>query len=274
MNKNYCVYVHVNKIDYKKYFGLTSMKPQDRWRNGYGYLGKNKDGSYRHPHFANAILKYSWDNFEHIIIATGLTKEEAEQMEIELIAKYKTTDRNFGYNIQNGGSSIGKLADESKIKISNTLKEYYMTNDNPMLGKKHKQESNRKNMLSQPNRKEVVCYNSITNDVIGSYSSISDAAKNNGVSLSSVSACCNGRISSVHGLKFQFVGEPHEFVPSDYINKKKKRVKQIDVDTGEVIAIYGSVKEAYKATGINNISAVARCNTKHKTAGGYKWEYA
>lgn len=274
MNKNYCVYVHVNKIDYKKYFGLTSMKPQDRWRNGYGYLGKNKDGSYCHPHFANAILKYSWDNFEHIIIATGLTKEEAEQMEIELIAKYKTTDRNFGYNIQNGGSSIGKLAEESKIKISKSLKEYYAKNGVPTKGRHCTDDEKMYNMMNQPTRKDVICYDINSNCVVGVYNSVNEAARETSASLSAVSACCNGKFNSVHGLKFQFVSEPHEFVPSDYIDKKKKRVKQIDVDTGEVIAIYGSVKEAYKATGINNISAVARCNTKHKTAGGYKWEYA
>ena len=60
----------------------------------------------------------------------------------------------------------------------------------------------------------------------------------------------------------------------------KKKVKQIDLDTGEVIATYPSYREASKATGITetDISAVCR-NYKpknrpkpRKTAGGFKWE--
>lgn len=60
----------------------------------------------------------------------------------------------------------------------------------------------------------------------------------------------------------------------------KIKVKQIDVKTKEVIAIFDSFREAAKATGVSetNISAVAR---KYKpknrpkprqTAGGFGWE--
>ena len=59
----------------------------------------------------------------------------------------------------------------------------------------------------------------------------------------------------------------------------KKKVKQIDIKTNNVIAVYDSYREASIATGITetNISAVCR-NYKAKnrpkarqTAGGYKW---
>lgn len=64
---------------------------------------------------------------------------------------------------------------------------------------------------------------------------------------------------------------------NDYL---KKKVKQIDLKTNQVIAIYPSYREASIATGITetNISAVCR---KYKpknrpaprqTAGGFKWE--
>lgn len=263
MDKDYCVYIHKNKTNGKVYVGLTNMIPEERWRNGYGY--------HSNDHFKSAIKQCGWDGFEHIIIADGLTKDEAAQMEIELIAKYNATDREFGYNIQSGGFAQESLPEESKQKISDSLKKYFATHDNPMLGRKQSEESKYKNMMSQETRKEVICYNAETNEVIDVYPSVNAAANAIGISLSSVSACCNGKLSSVKGFKCQFVDEPHEFVPSDY--KRTKSVAQIDLNTGEVVQVFESVREAQRVTGINNIAAVARGGTKYKSAGGFKWQY-
>ena len=72
MNDNFCVYIHTSPSG-KRYIGITGQKPERRWRkNGLGY----KD----HTYFWNAICRYSWDNFKHEIVASNLTKEEAEQM--------------------------------------------------------------------------------------------------------------------------------------------------------------------------------------------------
>ena len=51
----YTVYQHKNKINGKRYFGITSRKPEERW----GYNGRNYKSS---PHFYSAIQKYGWDN--------------------------------------------------------------------------------------------------------------------------------------------------------------------------------------------------------------------
>ena len=47
---NYSVYMHINKINNKKYVGITSRKPEVRWQNGTAYN--------RNPHFNAAIEKY------------------------------------------------------------------------------------------------------------------------------------------------------------------------------------------------------------------------
>lgn len=90
--KTYTVYEHVNKTNGKRYIGATSTKPEKRW----GWKGSN----YFHQPFWDAIEEFGWDGFEHNILAEGLTWAAAEKMERSLIEKHKTTDPNFGYNIQ------------------------------------------------------------------------------------------------------------------------------------------------------------------------------
>ena len=87
----------------KRYIGITSIKPIYRWNNGKGY----KDQV-----FYNAINKYGWDNFEHIIICKGLDKEEAEWLEEELIREFDTTNKDKGYNVTKGGDAFDGLYGE------------------------------------------------------------------------------------------------------------------------------------------------------------------
>ena len=91
--------MHKNKINGKRYIGITCMIPEKRWNNGKGY-------NYN-EHFYRSILKYGWnEGFDHFILHKNLTKEEAEQKEIELIAKYNLTNQNNGYNIGIGGGIV------------------------------------------------------------------------------------------------------------------------------------------------------------------------
>ena len=108
MKNNYCVYKHTSPSG-KIYIGITSMKPESRWKNGEGY---------RTQMFYNAIKKYGWDNFEHEILFDSLTKEESEKKERELISYYKSNQKDYGYNIDNGGSSIGSHSEATKQKLS------------------------------------------------------------------------------------------------------------------------------------------------------------
>ena len=119
-NFEYTVYKHVGPTA-KVYVGITKNAPQHRWgTNGSGYKGC--------PKFWNAIQKYGWGNFRHVILATGLTYEEAAAMEIELIEKY--TGQNKTYNVMPGGNSYpikhkpnGAMSDEQKLIRSKALKD-------------------------------------------------------------------------------------------------------------------------------------------------------
>lgn len=110
MESNYKVYKHTFPNG-KVYIGITKLKPKYRW-------GHNGNGYYRHPFLINAIKKFGWDNIKHEVLFENLTRQEAELKEVELISLHKSNQRQFGYNIQNGGYSKGKYNEETILKMS------------------------------------------------------------------------------------------------------------------------------------------------------------
>ena len=172
MENNYCVYKHTSPSE-KVYIGITSNSINRRWQNGCGYK--------RQGYFYRAIEKYGWDNFRHEILFKNLTKEEAEQKEVELIEYYKSNQREYGYNIATGGlvNSGYSLSEETKRKISNAHK-----------GKKLSEEQREKmrvpHKLNDAKSKPVLCIE--TNTV---YKSSMDAQRMTGIDNSKINAVCN-----------------------------------------------------------------------------------
>lgn len=93
---NYIVYAHIFPNN-KKYIGITKNNYLERWgRNGAGYKGQ---------YVLDGILEFGWNNIKHLIVYRNLTEEEAKQKETELIAKYKTDNPDYGYNVSLGGGN-------------------------------------------------------------------------------------------------------------------------------------------------------------------------
>lgn len=149
---NYTIYMHKNKLNGKIYIGQTSQEPRKRWDNGRGYTDCSR--------FYNAILKYGWDNFEHIILYQNLSQEEANILEEKLIKQYNTQNDNFGYNIKAGGANRHH-SEETKRKIGNANKvslkgkkwtehqrkiisKMFTGEGNPFYGKHHSEETRKK----------------------------------------------------------------------------------------------------------------------------------
>lgn len=120
-DRSYCVYIHTNKINGKKYVGQTCRpNPEYRW---------NKDGKgyYRQAYFYGEIQEYGWDNFETEIVKSGLTREEANILESKLILQHDTLNRDKGYNLQAGGSgNHQKDNNKTDVKYSIPLKDKYL----------------------------------------------------------------------------------------------------------------------------------------------------
>lgn len=107
---SWLVYKHISP-SHKVYIGITHLSPSQRWCRGNGY--KNN------PLFYRAILKYGWDSIEHKILISNLTKEQAEEVEKQLISYYKSVG--ISYNITDGGEGTNgyKHTNEYKERMRN-----------------------------------------------------------------------------------------------------------------------------------------------------------
>lgn len=220
--EQYFVYMHVNKTNDKKYIGVTKQdKPEYRW----GINGVNYHES---PHFFAAIQKYGWDNFAHVVLAEGLSKEEACRMEIELIAKYQTQNKDYGYNVLAGGTApsipqetrdkiakglignkngLGKpCSEEKKQKISEAQKGRKFSEERKQSLRKPKSVTHpctpekRQNIINaKQDKKAVVC---IETGVV--YESIHDCARQMQLHASTICAVVRGRIQSTGGYHFKY----------------------------------------------------------------------
>lgn len=184
----YCVYKHIfpnNKV----YIGITCKKPIYRWNNGNGY---KKTSSYMY----NAIKKYGWENIKHEILFEGLTKQDAENKEIELIKLYKSNDCKFGYNLMSGGhcsrhgeltkqqiskhSKGKKLSEKTKEQISKTMKLLY------------------KDGIPERRKKILRCNDKKI------YDSITQASIELNIPTSNIVACCKGKRKTAGGYVWQY----------------------------------------------------------------------
>ena len=149
MNRTYIVYSHIFPNG-KRYIGITSQPVVKRWGGGSGYK--------QCPKVYKAIKKFGWENVKHFILFEGLQKEEAENIERQLIIEFDTI-RN-GYNIEHGGNAAGTHSVETKKKISEGgkgkkkgpasadrkahLSKVNSGECNPFYGKHHSEEVRRK----------------------------------------------------------------------------------------------------------------------------------
>lgn len=214
----------------KHYIGITKQQPpSNRWRkDGKGY----KNSIY----FWNAIQKYGWDNFKHVIVAEGLSLNEASEMEKDLIQKYKTTNKDFGYNISSGGIDAEPVYDREK--------------------------------LAQSRRKKINQYD-LDGNYICSWDSLTSAAKGMGGKKSCISAVCRKEIQSAYGYMWSYENVDkltprrgwHEYSVSQY-----------DLNCN-FIRKYQNLQEVYDKTGFGKSGIAECCNRNRDSSMGYIWRY-
>lgn len=202
--ENYTVYIH-NFPNGKSYVGITGQLPEKRWKNGWGYKHQ--------PYLFQAIQKYGWDNIEHFIFASNLTKEEAENMEQILISKLNTLDEKYGYNIAIGGYlncqySYKEIVDlwlsgKNENEISNLLGCSLPTISAALNAYKIPM-SLRKAQGGLANGKKIGQYD-INDNLICVYCSASEAARSLGTYQGNISSCCRGERKTANGYKWRYL---------------------------------------------------------------------
>jgi group I intron endonuclease len=92
----------------------------------------------------NSIEKYGWINHRMELIHE-CSIEELNKFECHYISFYDTFNTSHGLNLRIGGDVNFKVSDETRNKQSNKMKGRYIGDKNPFFGKKHTEETNKKN---------------------------------------------------------------------------------------------------------------------------------
>lgn len=198
----YTVYKHTSPNG-KVYIGITKLSVERRWQEGKNYKTSS--------HFNNAIKKYGWDNIKHEILFTGLSRSEAEAKEIELIAKYDSTNQRNGYNIEKGGNTP-EMSEETRQKMSKAHKgrkykkrRNHTEEEKLAISKKLKgRTSSMKGKHWSIEQRSAVGTPIICTTTGEEYYSIRDASRSTGCDRANISRVLKGEYKQTRGLKFEY----------------------------------------------------------------------
>ena len=291
INNTYCVYMHTTPSG-KKYVGISKNKAMQRWDCGRGYQSNT--------HFFNAIMKYGWINIKHEILYENLSKQEAKNIEIELIKEYDLTNRAKGYNKSHGGD-LGSSSLEKPIYMydKNTgdfLKSFNSANEaERWLGKsgsnsvgRHCSENDFHTNHGYLWRYEYVpkidiidssrviyLYDGLTLNFIKEYKTKEGDIEYLGEKYRKYEILnkCNYKKYRYKKLYCCFKEDVEDLFLNYLCNADNYQiVLQIEIETNNIIKCFHTYKDASRETGVPDLDIGAVCIGKQKTAKGYKWK--
>ena len=293
------IYMHKNKINGKVYIGQTiRKKAYYRW----GYNGKSYINNNPNSHFSNAIKKYGWNNFEHIIICE-CELNELDDMERKYIKLFDSTNPEKGYNSETGGNKNKTISESVKKKISEShkgkkrrkltteekkiLSENRKGKNNPMYGVRGKAHPNF-GKFNRCNCKQVI---KITpNNCIVEYVSISEAARQNNTISTTISKVCYGKDArkykkDIYLFKKEYNGESYDEltlkfkknslnkIRNIFADKSKINIVGVNVDNYNDVIYFDNIYDATKFVKRDS-SKIKDCiykKNRRKSTGGYYW---
>jgi group I intron endonuclease len=131
-NLCYSAYCFTNKINNKKYVGITcNIKRR---------YNQHKNTNSRAVVFCLAIKKYGFENFDFLVLKENLSLKDAKLIERQFIKDFNSIVPN-GYNRTKGGDSSVKHTKETIEKIVEKNRIWRLINGHQMTGKKHSEET-------------------------------------------------------------------------------------------------------------------------------------
>lgn len=268
------IYIHRCIVNNKAYIGIAKGNPENRWgSNGKKYKEDSQ------PVFYNAIQKYGWDGFEHIIWAINLDHDDAKRMERMLITLFQTNCRRYknpeyGYNETDGGdgSSGRSVKQETREKIGNAHR-------GKVLSDEHK-EKIRKFFIGRPSPTKGMHHSAETREKMSkSHTGMvftEEHRKNLSIANQKETAGFhNHRHTEETKQKQREATAARNATPEWKLHNRLKLSKPIVQCTkeDEIIRLWSWVRGASEALGILTSGIIRCCKGENKTAGGYHWYY-
>ena len=209
------VYKVTNKENGKIYIGITSQGVTTRW------FKHCSDGLYGNSNFPihNAIRKYGKDNFQVEVIEV-IENDKGynflKEREKYWIKEFDSYNREVGYNLTLGGDgTFGRFhSDETKEKMRQKA-----------LGRIVSEETKLRMSLNSGSIKKVSMF-TLDDELIKTFRSATDAAKEIKCDRSNVTACVKGKQKTCKGFKFRYTDEPlTDPLPEIKIEPKEKLPK-------------------------------------------------
>lgn len=287
--RTYYIYKGTNKINGKSYIGQTCDFKSRVWQHLRCY---EKEDCLFH----RAIQKYGRDNFSWEIIETCENRKEATRLEKHYIELYNTY-RN-GYNENKGGvgghnaravvcltkdgdfvKRYDSAADAEKdgfgnVEVLMCCKNKTLTckNHQFMFEKDYKKYGGKRYSKPKPNGMRSVIQCDLEGNYINRFNSVAEASRKSGANRTTISGVLSGTYKTANGYIFVY----EEDFPIKDLSKYKKRKKgrkvaQVDVETGNIIKVFGRISEAGEELGVCYKSIQRVVDKEERTAYGYKW---
>lgn len=278
------VYCIKNLLNNKLYIG-SSIHIKKRFRQ---HLKALNNGVHHSYHLQRSWNVYGKDNFKFEILETFSDYDILTQRELDLILKYKTNERDFGYNISLPspvGAGISKHSDETKellrrlyykSRFGTFVEEEYQEWVNKSIHK-IKKTREEKELWYKEHKYSVIVLN-LNNEIVGTYDCLLTACRELNVNIKRVNdhmvkrPTTNGTLrKSVKG--YIFIKESEYDPNKDYTYKQERR-HAIICTKQEFIKEYASPQEASNELNIK-INKIYECLRGYSKAcrEGYSFKY-
>lgn len=237
----WCVYI-LTSPEGKKYVGACKDL-KSRWsKHGRAYKGSTL--------IYEAIQRFGWENFNREVYQSGLTRRQASQKERELVLALRTNEKEYGYNLTNGGFD-GVRTLESLNKTRQIL-----------MG--HPVSDSVRSALRKARSIPIICLE--TKEV---FENSLEAGRKMNICSTSIGKNCNDRASNAGGFHFAKLSDyENGTIPQFQFTDKGKRVICL-----ETMKIFETQTDAAKSYGVS-CQAISHCCTgKVETCAKKHWKF-